>query len=220
MHGLAIRVGSRQNASGMDLSQTQWIFLLLAAWCVGAAKAGFAGVGLIPVFVMAEVFGKSSVGILLPMLVVADISVFHGYRKHGSWKPVWKLLPPALVGIVVGVFVLRELPEDWARPVIGGLILFMVILGGLGTINGAFIGAGFILLFPVVLNTLGNAWFHGMIDATIISAIEQVVFGALIILFLIYEPLGMAKLWENLKQRLGARKPVVEAGPRKQETPG
>ncbi|MEM8877165.1 MAG: branched-chain amino acid ABC transporter permease [Pseudomonadota bacterium] len=80
-------------------------------------------------------------------------------------------------------------------------ILFMVILGGLGTINGAFIGAAFILLFPVVLNTLGNEFFHGMIDATIISSIELVVFGALIIVFMIYEPLGMAKLWENLKQK-------------------
>lgn len=89
-------------------------------------------------------------------------------------------------------------------------ILFMVILGGLGTINGAFIGAAFILLFPVVLNSLGNAWFHGMIDATIISAVEQVVFGALIILFLIYEPLGMAKLWETLKSRLRSRPPVGE----------
>lgn len=84
-------------------------------------------------------------------------------------------------------------------------ILFMVILGGLGTINGAFIGAAFILLFPVVLNSLGNAWFHGMIDATVISAIEQVVFGTLIIIFLIYEPLGMAKLWETLRQRIGSR---------------
>lgn len=81
-------------------------------------------------------------------------------------------------------------------------ILFMVILGGLGTINGAFIGAGFILLFPVILNTIGNNWFHGAVDATIISAIEQIVFGVLIILFMIYEPLGMAKLWEKLKHRL------------------
>ncbi|MEM1267969.1 MAG: branched-chain amino acid ABC transporter permease, partial [Pseudomonadota bacterium] len=81
-------------------------------------------------------------------------------------------------------------------------ILFMVILGGLGTINGAFIGAAFILLFPVVLNTLGNEFFHGMIDATIISSIELVVFGVLIILFMIYEPLGMAKLWERITQRL------------------
>ena len=83
-------------------------------------------------------------------------------------------------------------------------ILFMVILGGLGTINGAFIGAAFILLFPVVLNSVGNNLFHGAIDATIISSIEQVVFGVLIIVFMIYEPLGMAKLWDNIKQRFRA----------------
>tara|TARA_B100002052_G_scaffold297991_1_gene330144 strand:+ start:388 stop:1392 length:1005 start_codon:yes stop_codon:yes gene_type:complete len=78
-------------------------------------------------------------------------------------------------------------------------ILFMVILGGLGTISGAFIGAAFILLFPVLLNSIGNNVFHGAIDATIISSIEQVVFGVLIIIFMIYEPLGMAKLWDNIK---------------------
>ncbi len=85
-------------------------------------------------------------------------------------------------------------------------ILFMVILGGLGTIKGAFIGAAFILLFPVVLNTLGNEIFHGTIDATIISSIELVVFGVLIIVFMIYEPLGMAKLWDNITSRFRARK--------------
>lgn len=85
-------------------------------------------------------------------------------------------------------------------------ILFMVILGGLGTISGAFIGAAFILLFPVLLNSVGNNVFHGAIDATIISSIEQVVFGALIIIFMIYEPLGMAKLWANIKQRFSRNK--------------
>jgi branched-chain amino acid transport system permease protein len=80
-------------------------------------------------------------------------------------------------------------------------ILFMCILGGLGTINGAFIGAAFILLFPVLLNAIGNNVFHGAIDATIISSIEQVIFGGLMIIFMIYEPLGMAKLWENIKQK-------------------
>lgn len=97
-------------------------------------------------------------------------------------------------------------------------ILFMVILGGLGTISGAFIGAAFILLFPVILNSTGNAWFHGTIDATVISAIEQVVFGALIILFLIYEPLGMAKLWENVKQRLRSRTAPKPEVPQQQVT--
>ncbi|MEM7210059.1 MAG: branched-chain amino acid ABC transporter permease [Pseudomonadota bacterium] len=91
-------------------------------------------------------------------------------------------------------------------------ILFMVILGGLGTINGAFIGAAFILLFPVLLNSVGNNVFHGAIDATIISSIEQVVFGVLIIVFMIYEPLGMARLWENIKQRIFKKEsPVAES---------
>ena len=94
----------------------------------------------------------------------------------------------------------------------------MVILGGLGTISGAFIGAAFILLFPVVLNTLGNEFFHGMIDATIISSIELVVFGVLIILFMIYEPLGIAKLWENLKLRFLTRPATKPGLARQQET--
>ena len=84
-------------------------------------------------------------------------------------------------------------------------ILFMVIVGGLGTISGAFIGAAFILLFPVLLNSIGNNVFHGAIDATIISSVEQVVFGVLIILFMIYEPLGIARLWSNMRQRIRSR---------------
>ncbi|MEY3811916.1 MAG: hypothetical protein RIT11_1039, partial [Pseudomonadota bacterium] len=80
-------------------------------------------------------------------------------------------------------------------------IMFMAIIGGLGTISGAFIGAAFILLFPVVLNAIGNNLFHGMIDATIISSIEQIVFGGLIITLMIFEPLGFAKLWETIKSK-------------------
>ena len=88
-------------------------------------------------------------------------------------------------------------------------ILFMCILGGLGTINGAYIGAAFILLFPVLLNSVGNNVFHGAIDATIISSIEQVIFGLLMIVFMIYEPLGMAKLWETLKQNIKSKLPSL-----------
>jgi branched-chain amino acid transport system permease protein len=84
-------------------------------------------------------------------------------------------------------------------------VLFMCILGGLGTINGAFIGAAFILLFPVLLNAVGNNVFHGAIDATIISSVEQIVFGVLMIVFMIYEPLGMSKLWENIKQKISSK---------------
>jgi branched-chain amino acid transport system permease protein len=84
-------------------------------------------------------------------------------------------------------------------------ILFIVILGGLGTINGVFIGTAFILLFPVMLNFIGNKFFHGAVDATIISSAEQVVFGALMIIFMIFQPLGMAKIWENIKLKFAPK---------------
>lgn len=96
--------------------------------CVGLGKAGFSGLGLIAVFIMAELFGKASVGVLLPMLIVADVSVYPMFRKHASWAPVWKLVPPALVGMAIGFFLLDWIPEQWAKPVIGGIILFMVAL--------------------------------------------------------------------------------------------
>ena len=84
-------------------------------------------------------------------------------------------------------------------------ILFIVILGGLGTINGVFIGTAFILLFPVLLNIVGNKVFHGALNATIISSAEQMVFGALMIIFMIFQPLGMAKIWENMKLKFAPK---------------
>jgi branched-chain amino acid transport system permease protein len=84
-------------------------------------------------------------------------------------------------------------------------ILFIVILGGLGTINGVFIGTAFILLFPVLLNIVGAKVFHGALDATIISSAEQMVFGALMIIFMIFQPLGMAKIWENIKLKFASK---------------
>ncbi len=81
-------------------------------------------------------------------------------------------------------------------------ILFMVIIGGLGTIMGSFLGAGFILLVPIFMNILFHSLFGNAIDASVISALEQVVFGVMIIMFLIFEPLGLARLWQLMKERL------------------
>ncbi|MFV0366908.1 MAG: branched-chain amino acid ABC transporter permease [Hyphomicrobiaceae bacterium] len=81
-------------------------------------------------------------------------------------------------------------------------ILFMVIIGGLGTIMGSFMGAGFILLMPIFLNVLFHGLFGNAVDATVISAVEQIVFGSMIIMFLIFEPLGLARLWQLTKERM------------------
>ncbi len=81
-------------------------------------------------------------------------------------------------------------------------ILFMVIIGGLGTIIGCYLGAGFILLMPVFLNIFFHAVFGQAVDATLTSALEQVIFGVMIILFMIYQPLGMARILEIMQERL------------------
>ncbi len=78
-------------------------------------------------------------------------------------------------------------------------ILFMVIIGGLGSIMGSFLGAAFIVLLPVVLNTLAHVT---TISTAVASNLELMVFGALIIFFLIVEPHGLARLWQIAKEKL------------------
>ncbi len=84
-------------------------------------------------------------------------------------------------------------------------LLFMVIIGGLGSIMGSFFGAAFIVVLPIVLNQLLPALgsLVGVeISTAAISHAEFMVFGALIVWFLIVEPHGLAKLWSIGKQKL------------------
>ncbi|MFM1561588.1 MAG: sulfite exporter TauE/SafE family protein [Roseibacillus sp.] len=112
-----------------ELSSVEWTWAIVAALAVGVSKTGFGGIGLLAVSIMVDLFGKPSVGILLPMLILADISVYPLFRKYASWAPVWKLLPPTLLGCTAGYFFLEWIPdENSARSVIGGIILVMVTL--------------------------------------------------------------------------------------------
>jgi len=84
-------------------------------------------------------------------------------------------------------------------------LLFMVIIGGMGSIMGSFFGAAFIVLLPISLNqflpVLGGL-FGIVISTSGISHAELIIFGALIVWFLIVEPHGLAKLWSTAKQKL------------------
>ena len=81
-------------------------------------------------------------------------------------------------------------------------LLFMIIIGGVGSILGCFLGSGFILLLPILLSVLFHAIFGAALDASVTSAVELIVFGTLIIVFLIVEPHGLARLWQLTKERL------------------
>jgi branched-chain amino acid transport system permease protein len=84
-------------------------------------------------------------------------------------------------------------------------LLFMIIIGGLGSIMGSFFGAAFIVILPLVLNQ-GLPALGGLIGVSIgtaaVSHTELMIFGALIVFFLIVEPHGLARLWSTAKEKL------------------
>jgi len=80
-------------------------------------------------------------------------------------------------------------------------LLGMIIIGGLGTVLGSFLGAAFFVMLPIAINqSLGT--FMEMVPADILSNIESIVFGGFIVFFLIVEPYGMARLWHTIKDKL------------------
>jgi uncharacterized membrane protein YfcA len=106
-----------------------YLIALLAAFCIGLSKAGFSGISMVSVFLLADLYGaKASVGLALPLLIAADLMAYPAFLKHGSWKPVWKLLGPALVGLALGWWMLGWINDAAARRVIGGCVLVMVAL--------------------------------------------------------------------------------------------
>jgi branched-chain amino acid transport system permease protein len=80
-------------------------------------------------------------------------------------------------------------------------ILFIIIIGGLGSLLGNFLGAAFIVLFPILLSNLVSLLPSGLIDAGQVENLQKMFFGALIILFLIKEPEGLARLWRRCRER-------------------
>ncbi|MFG1432028.1 branched-chain amino acid ABC transporter permease [Xanthobacter sp. V2C-8] len=73
-------------------------------------------------------------------------------------------------------------------------VLFIIIIGGLATIRGAFLGAALIVVFPLLLARAASFAFEGLIDAGVIKLVERVVLGVVIILFLIAEPNGLSAI--------------------------
>ncbi|WP_122456520.1 branched-chain amino acid ABC transporter permease [Pseudomonas viridiflava] len=80
-------------------------------------------------------------------------------------------------------------------------VLFIIIIGGLGSVSGNFLGAAFIVLLPILLGHVSVLLPVGLIDSGQLENIQKILFGALIITFLIKEPEGLARLWQRFRQR-------------------
>jgi uncharacterized membrane protein YfcA len=96
----------------VDISLSGWVFALTAAFLIGISKAGLKGLSLFNVTLLALAFGaKSSTGIIMPFLVLGDVLAVVYYNRHARWKPILKILPWMVIGILLGVVVGEDLPE-------------------------------------------------------------------------------------------------------------
>ncbi len=131
-------------------------------------------IGIRPVYAKLTAFGVSS-------FLVGISGALWGFVHLGAWEPL-------AFNITLSFN-----------------LLFMIIIGGLGSILGSFLGAAFIVILPIALNqwlpALGNL-FGVSVSTALVSHVELMVFGALIVFFLIAEPHGLARLWAIAKEKL------------------
>jgi branched-chain amino acid transport system permease protein len=83
-------------------------------------------------------------------------------------------------------------------------ILFIIIIGGLGSIRGNFFGAAFIVLLPILLSNIASRLFGNAVDSGQLENFQKILFGALIIVFLIREPEGLSRLWQTFLEKARA----------------
>jgi hypothetical protein len=110
-------------------SNFNWGLILLSAFFIGLSKAGLRGIDMMNVTIMAIVFGsKASTGIVLPLLCVADIIAVFYYHRHAQWNHFWKLIPWMAIGILVGVYVGKDMNEALFRKIMAIIIITTVFI--------------------------------------------------------------------------------------------
>ncbi len=107
----------------LDFSILQWLLLAVCAMFIGMSKVGVPGISMIVVPTLAIIFGgKASTGILLPILMMADIFGVAYYHRHAQWRYFWKLLPWALIGIGIALWVGKVVNDELFKNIIAILV--------------------------------------------------------------------------------------------------
>jgi len=106
-----------------------WFLALSAALCIGMAKTGLGGLGIVAVSLFAQLFpAKESTGAILPLMIFADVIAVYFYRCHANWPNLGKLLPATLAGIVCGWWIMPLIPDRTFAVMLGWVILALMLL--------------------------------------------------------------------------------------------
>ena len=115
--------------SNLTLLYTDWILVAICAILIGMSKTGVPGASMIVVPVMAMIFGgKASTGVLLPILIIADVFAVTYYHRHAAWKPLFKALPWALLGLIIALYIGAYVNDHQFKHIIALTVLFSLIL--------------------------------------------------------------------------------------------
>lgn len=118
-----------QNSDFFQLSYSHWFLSFLGVFLLGFSKAGIKGIGVIIVLLMAFIFGgKTSTGILIPLMIVADIFAVIYYHRHTQWKLLIKLLPSMVIGVLIGVWFGNDISEQLFKHIMAIFILITVAI--------------------------------------------------------------------------------------------
>lgn len=113
---------------GYLLSYSTLSLLLLVAFLIGMAKTGVHGCSMIAVPLLAIIFGgKMSAGLMLPMLIMADLFAVKYYHRHANWGYLLKLFPSAAVGVLIGTWLGNVIDDEVFRTVMS--IIIFISLG-------------------------------------------------------------------------------------------
>lgn len=114
-----------------DFSVAVWVLVCFYAVMVGLAKTGVPGIGLLGgvlliTFAEGWMEPKESVGFMLPMLIAGDIFALSYYRRHAVWRHLVRLLPWAVVGILIGHQTIDAIDGGQLKRIIGALVLVLL----------------------------------------------------------------------------------------------
>lgn len=106
-----------------------WLLTGFAALLIGMAKSGLGGFGMIAIVIMASLLpARESTGMILTLLITADIFAVIVFRRHAQWAVIARLLPAAVAGIVTGFFIMPHISDVIFGPLIGWITLILIAL--------------------------------------------------------------------------------------------
>lgn len=110
-----------------DLGLGPWLLVALGALIVGFSKTALPGAGTIAVGVFALAMpAKESTAALLLLLIVGDMTALWVYRREPDWRTLLRLLPSAMIGVVIGAFYFARVDGAGVRVTIGVILLVLV----------------------------------------------------------------------------------------------